>query len=117
MLPGETRGTVMTGMPDEHGQRLVAWSAYPPGDIAKADGPVQSDLQQAVGTFGTQAAAFRSIMSAGGPASVDGGHPELDSALTQILGLIGCLHTQLVATIAEHGRILQQACEIVQERS
>ena len=25
----------MTGMPDEHGQRLMAWSAYPPGGTPK----------------------------------------------------------------------------------
>jgi hypothetical protein len=56
-------------------------------------------------------------MPAGGPASVDGGDPELDQALTQILELIGSLHAQLAATITEHGRSLRQACESGQEQS
>jgi hypothetical protein len=75
----------MTGMPDEHGQRLAAWLAYQP----KTGQPVQADLRQAAMTFAPQAAAaFRSIMPAGGPASVDSGDPELDHALTQVLELI-----------------------------
>jgi Family of unknown function (DUF6317) len=107
----------MTGMPDEHGQRLVTWSAYPPGGEVSGGQPAQSDLQQAAVTFGAQATAFRSIMPVGGPASVDGGNPEFGQALTQVLELIGGLHGQLAATIAHHGRSLQQACEHVQERS
>jgi hypothetical protein len=76
-------------MPDEHGQRLMAWTAYPPGGTGKVGQPVQADLQQAARAFGTQAVAFRSILPACGPAGVDGGSPELDQALTQILELIG----------------------------
>jgi hypothetical protein len=76
-------------MPDEHGQRLMAWTAWPPGGTGKVGQPVQADLQQAARTFGTQAAAFRSILPACGPAGVDGGRPELDQALTQIFELIG----------------------------
>src|ERR1700685_424296 len=89
MLPGITSGTVMTGMPNEHGQRLMAWTAYPPGGTGKVGQPVQADFQQAARAFGTQAAAFRSILPACGPAGCDGGSPELDQALTQILELIG----------------------------
>jgi hypothetical protein len=79
----------MTGMPDEHGQRLMAWTAYPPGGTGKVGQPVQAGLQQAARAFGTQAAAFRSILPACRPADVDGGSPELDQALAQILELIG----------------------------
>src|ERR1700728_2161459 len=79
----------MTGMPDEHGQRLMAWTAWPPGGTGKVGQPVQADLQQAARTFGTQAAAFRSILPACGPAGVDGGRSELDKAITRILELIG----------------------------
>jgi hypothetical protein len=79
----------MTGMPDEHGQRLMAWAAYPLHGAGKVGQPVQADLQRAARTFGTQAAAFRSILPARGPADVDGGSSELDQALTQILELIG----------------------------
>jgi hypothetical protein len=107
----------MTGTPDEYGQRPAAWSAHPPGRTQKASQPAQSDLQQAAMTFGTQAAAFRSIMPAGGFASMDSGDPELDQALTQILELIGGLHTRLAATIADHGRSLQQTCDGIRERS
>jgi alkylation response protein AidB-like acyl-CoA dehydrogenase len=100
----------MTGIPDERGQRLVTRTGCSPR-------VGQPDLQQAVATFRTQAAAFRSVMPAGGPASVDGGDPNLDQALTQILKLIGGLHAQLAATIAEHGHGLQRACESAPERS
>jgi hypothetical protein len=117
VLPGITAGTVMTGMPDEHGQRPVAWPVHRPGSPPRTGQPVRSDLQQAAATFGAQAATFRSIMPAGGPASVDGGDPELDQALTRILELIGSLHAQLAATITEHGRSLRQAGESGQERS
>jgi hypothetical protein len=76
-------------MPNEHGQRLMAWTAYPPGGTGKVGQPVQADLQRAARTFGTQAAAFRSILPACGPAGVDGGSSELDKAITRILELIG----------------------------
>jgi hypothetical protein len=76
-------------MPDEHGQRLMAWTAYPPGGTGKVGQPVRAGLQQAARAFGTQAVAFRSILPACGPAGVDGGSPELDQALTEILELIG----------------------------
>jgi hypothetical protein len=113
MLPGITGGTVITGMPDERGQRPVTWAGCSPG----VGQPVRSDLQQAATTFRTQAAAFVSIVRPGGLAGVDGGDPDFDRALTQILKLIGGLHAQLAATIAEHGRGLQQACDSAQERS
>jgi len=104
-------------MPDEHGQRLMAWSAYSPGGKPQVSQPVQADLRQTAITFGAQVAIFRSIMSAGGPTSVDGGDPDLDRALTLILELSGGLNAQLATTIAEYGRGLQQACESAQERS
>jgi hypothetical protein len=107
----------MTGIPDEDGHRLMAWPAYPPGSRPKTGQPAQPHLQQAAATFGMQATAFRSIMPAGGPDSVDSGAPELNDALTQILELIGDLHTQLSATIIEYGRGLQRASESAQERS
>jgi hypothetical protein len=90
---------VMTGIPDEDGHRLLAWTANPPDSRPKARQSAQSHLQRAAATFGTQATAFRSIMPAGGPVGVDGGDPDLDHALTQILELIGDLHAQLSASV------------------
>jgi hypothetical protein len=110
-------GTVMTGIPDEDGHRPMAWPAYPPDSRPKVGKSAQSHLQRAAATFGAQATAFRSIMPAGGPANVDGGDPDLDYTLTQMLKLIGDLHNQLSATIIEYGRGLQRASESAQERS
>jgi Family of unknown function (DUF6317) len=117
MLSGITGGTVMTGMPDEHGQRLMPWTAHSPGSMPKTGRSAQSHLHRAAATFGAQATAFRSIVPVGGPDSVAGGDPDLDHALTQILALIGELHAQLSASVAEHGRGLQRASESAQERS
>ena len=103
----------MTEVPDEHGQLQGTWPVHPP----TGGQPVPSDLRQAARTFGAQAAAFRSIMPAEGPASVDGGNREFDRALTQMLELIGALHAQLAATIALHGSNLDRACEKARERS
>jgi uncharacterized protein YukE len=83
----------MTGMPDEQGRRLV----------------IVPGLQEAARTFGTQAAAFRTIMPADGPADVDGTSPEFDVALTHVLEAIGRLHAQMAAVIARHGGTLRQA--------
>lgn len=113
MLPGITGGMVMTGMPDEHGQRPVAWPVYRPGSPPRTGQPVQSDLKVAAKAFGTQAAAFTSIMPAGGPASVDGGDPELDQALTRILELIGSLHAQLAVTAEVLAAVVVQAAAII----
>jgi Family of unknown function (DUF6317) len=83
----------MSGIPDEQGRRLV----------------IVPDLHEAARTFGTQAAAFRTIMPADGPADVDGASPEFDAALTQVLEAIGRLHVQIAAVIARHGGTLRQA--------
>jgi hypothetical protein len=43
----------MTGMPDEHGQRLMAWPAYPPGGAPQASRPVQADLRRSASSLAT----------------------------------------------------------------
>jgi hypothetical protein len=60
--------------------------------------------------FGTESVRFWAIMPPHGPARADGGSPEFDDALAQVLEAIRGLHTQLAAMIAQHGSSLRDAC-------
>jgi len=68
-----------------------------------------TELQRVAGAFGAGSVRFWAVMPPDGPAVADGGSPDLDAALTQVLGAIGEWHTRLAVVIAGHGRTLREA--------
>ena len=70
---------------------------------------LQAGLRRAAGAFGAGSVTFRAIMPPDGPPGADGGSPELDAALAQVLGVLGERHSRLAAVIAGHGRRLRAA--------
>jgi len=67
-----------------------------------------TELQRVAGAFGAESVRFWAVMPPDGPAVADGGSPELDAALTQVLGAIGERRTRLAAVIAGRGRTLRE---------
>ncbi len=64
---------------------------------------VLSELADAATVFDRQSDAFEAIMPRGGPAVPDGGSGAIDAAMDAAVKLLGALHGQMSAVIANHG--------------
>jgi hypothetical protein len=70
---------------------------------------VMADLLDASSTFGTEAAVYKAIMPAEGPACPDGGDGALDQALAAVIELIGALHLQAAGVMESDSAKLRKA--------
>ena len=70
---------------------------------------VLSALADTATVFDHQSDTFEAIMPNGGPAVPDGGSGDVDSAMDAAVKLIGALHQQMSAVIANHGAKLSAA--------
>jgi hypothetical protein len=70
---------------------------------------VMSALAGTARTFDSESDTFKGIMPAGGPAVPDGGSGEIDAAMDATVRLLGALHEQMAAVIADHGAKLAAA--------
>jgi hypothetical protein len=68
-----------------------------------------SALAATARTFDSESDTFNAIMPAGGPAVPDGGSGEVDAAMDAAVRLLGALHQQMAAVIADHGAKLAAA--------
>jgi hypothetical protein len=69
---------------------------------------VMSDLQDAAGTFHSEAHTFLAIVP-GNPSPPDGGSGSINSALSAVMGTISLLHLQIGGDIDDNGAKLQTA--------
>lgn len=70
---------------------------------------VLSELADTANVFDCQSDTFEAIMPNGGPAVPDGGSGDIDAAMDAAVKLIGALHQQMSAVIANHGAKLSAA--------
>jgi hypothetical protein len=68
-----------------------------------------SALAATARTFDSESEAFMAIMPTGGPAVPDGGSGAIDAAMDATVKLLGALHEQMAAVIADHGAKLAAA--------
>lgn len=68
-----------------------------------------TDLLQAARFFRDESATFAAVMPVEGPSGAAAGSAEVDGALSEVLGAIGGLHTQLAAIIGQHADKLETA--------
>jgi len=70
---------------------------------------VMSDLLDASATFGTEAATYKAIMPADGPACPDGGDGAFNQSLQAVARLIGALHLQAAGVMEADSAKLRKA--------
>ncbi|HTU72484.1 MAG TPA: DUF6317 family protein [Trebonia sp.] len=70
---------------------------------------VMADLLDASGTFGAEAATYKAIMPAGGPACPDGGDGAFNQSLQAVIELIGALHLQAAGVMEVDSAKLRKA--------
>ena len=70
---------------------------------------VLSELADTATVFDRQSDTFEAIMPNGGPAVPDGGSGDVDAAMDAAVKLLGALHQQMSAVIANHGAKLSAA--------
>ncbi len=70
---------------------------------------VLSELADTATVFNRQSDTFEAIMPTGGPAVPDGGSGDVDAAMDAAVKLLGALHEQMSAVIANHGAKLAAA--------
>lgn len=70
---------------------------------------VMSDLLDASTTFGTEAATYKAIMPADGPACPDGGDGAFDQSLQVVVQMIGAFHLQAVGVMEVDSAKLKKA--------
>jgi hypothetical protein len=70
---------------------------------------VLNELANTATVFDRQSDTFEAIMPTGGPAVPDGGGGNIDAAMDAAVQLLGALHQQMSAVIANHGAKLSVA--------
>ena len=70
---------------------------------------ILSELADTATVFNRQSDTFEAIMPNGGPAVPDGGSGDVDAAMDAAVKLLGALHQQMSAVIANHGAKLSAA--------
>ena len=70
---------------------------------------VMSDLLDASAAFATEAAAYKAVMPADGPACPDGGDGAFDQSLQVVVQLIGALHLQAAGVMEADSAKLRKA--------
>ena len=70
---------------------------------------VMSDLLDASATFNTEAATYKAIMPAGGPACPDGGDGAFNQSLQAVVQMIGALHLQAAGVMEVDSAKLKKA--------
>lgn len=68
-----------------------------------------TELADTATVFNKQSDTFEAIMPNGGPAVPDGGGGDVDAAMDAAVKLLGALHQQMAAVIANHGAKLSAA--------